>query len=881
MCNHTYTANYKRMPATMGKRCPYPELYERARSTATTETAPTLLTDDQGTCIFHSRDVAWKRGNDFEGRFLQLVQLLLADTTTKYHDFAEFAFVGSGAPGSVGPHSFRISDITFPKQAYFTAASFLDSLVIEGANFSSGADFRQAIFASDVNVAKTRFSSFEASRAEFQGLVFFANVELVNIASFAYAKFSGTADTRVVKFQDSRFDAITDFADTTFILGDQSSVEFLRTRFEDSVDFNRARFHCQLVFSDVAFAGNTEFIDTAFDVIGSSARHRGSAVEFNRIEVAATAILRFESTDPQEKLFKSDVQISFKETPAGLIRFQNANFSNIGPSSRERLTELARLGRVEIGSGCIKYRFQTPITRIDVSEGNAPLVVKLCETFTNYFTVSNGFNLGVEVVERTSTLVRFFYFTDENISEALFQERLVVTSQHMWSLLSVRSTDQLKALGASEASARPVNEENAAIAAVDCLAAIMAIFFGVGIRIALGKWKASDTRALKHASQFNEEPPEIAQGLHEILVDRYSDKTFLKLNEGQHAGLVLAYRDEPSMEIIDIAILTAIEVERKAVCEAFGLTDEHRERRDSRIYWRGKLQLKDGKAYEIVVAQAPDAANIDAALLTNDLLHHWKPGAALLVGIAATADPAKVKLGDVVLGSDVYYHERGKVTSEGTKPEPKLISADATLWANVMAAPEWNGKIPVARPDATQTRPRVHSGVIASGEKVIADAAARDDIAAGHRKIVAIEMEGYGFSRAVWQSFEHVRHLDIRAICDDGSKDKNDGWHAYAAAAAAGFAKHFLLDRPLEPRTRKPSLEAAIRAECARRSVTLTAFERPARHRIVVTVLMDGKYSLLESTYPYEARLEQKDLDDWLYHDLLDNSLARVAPRVG
>jgi nucleoside phosphorylase len=201
-----------------------------------------------------------------------------------------------------------------------------------------------------------------------------------------------------------------------------------------------------------------------------------------------------------------------------------------------------------------------------------------------------------------------------------------------------------------------------------------------------------------------------------------------------------------------------------------------------------------------VVAQAPDAANIDTAILTNDLLHHWKPGAALLVGIAASTDPDKVKLGDVVLGSEVYYYERGKVTPEGTRTEPKIISADATLWSNVTAVPDWDGKVQVARPDGTEAGPGVHAGVIASGEKVIADAAARDEIAAGHRKIIAIEMEGYGFSRAVWQSFEHVRHLDIRAICDDGSKNKNDGWHPYAAAAAAGFAKHFLLDRPLAPR---------------------------------------------------------------------------------
>jgi len=88
-------------------------------------------------------------------------------------------------------------------------------------------------------------------------------------------------------------------------------------------------------------------------------------------------------------------------------------------------------------------------------------------------------------------------------------------------------------------------------------------------------------------------------------------------------------------------------------------------------------------------------------------------------------------------------------------------------------------------------------GVIASGEKVIADAAVRDQIASGHRNILALEMEGYGFSRAIWQSSKQVRHLVIRGICDDGSPAKDDRWHEYAASAAAAFTRHFVLDRPL------------------------------------------------------------------------------------
>jgi hypothetical protein len=113
-------------------------------------------------------------------------------------------------------------------------------------------------------------------------------------------------------------------------------------------------------------------------------------------------------------MFNHDVQFSFNGDPSGTVRFENVNFSMITRASRDRLTLLAKSGRVEIGPGCIKYRLQTDVRTISVSQSNAPLILELCQTFTNYFTASNGLNLGLEVVERENTQVSFFYFTDED-----------------------------------------------------------------------------------------------------------------------------------------------------------------------------------------------------------------------------------------------------------------------------------------------------------------------------------------------------------------------------------------------------------------------------------------------------------------------------------
>ncbi len=259
--------------------------------------------------------------------------------------------------------------------------------------------------------------------------------------------------------------------------------------------------------------------------------------------------------------------------------------------------------------------------------------------------------------------------------------------------------------------------------------------------------------------------------------------------------------------LIDFAIITAIKVERLAILKAFGITDDDRIHKDSRTYWRKRLLLNNGSFYEVVVAQSLDMANVNSAIVTNDMLHHWKPAAVIMVGIAAAAkSEPKQSLGNLVVAKEVYYYEMGKITTIGKLPEPKQVPVDATLLDRVQALPELDFPILAERPDGTSARPEVEVGVIASGDKVISDASKRDAIAATNRKILAIEMEGYGVISAAWQSFHQVRCLVIRSLCDYADANKHDQWHAYAAAVVAGFTKHFLLDKPLSPRNSTKAL---------------------------------------------------------------------------
>jgi nucleoside phosphorylase len=259
--------------------------------------------------------------------------------------------------------------------------------------------------------------------------------------------------------------------------------------------------------------------------------------------------------------------------------------------------------------------------------------------------------------------------------------------------------------------------------------------------------------------------------------------------------------EQPQKNLLtDFAIITAVKTEREAVCRAFKLGDKELVRRGSRVYWSGRLEFETGGFYQIVVAQSLDMANINATIVTMETIQDWAPGGLLLVGFAGAAhdgtETDHERLGDLIIGSDVYYYERGKATDSGTIPEPYMHKASVELFRTATSLPKWTKRIGVERPDGQPHRPEVIAGVIASGEMVIAAEEVRHQIIKAHRKIRAIEMEGYGFSHAAWASV-NVPHLILKAICDRADRDKDKNWQPYAAAVAAGFAKFFLLNQPV------------------------------------------------------------------------------------
>lgn len=78
-----------------------------------------------------------------------------------------------------------------------------------------------------------------------------------------------------------------------------------------------------------------------------------------------------------------------------------------------------------------------------------------------------------------------------------------------------------------------------------------------------------------------------------------------------------------------------------------------------------------------------------------------------------------------------------------------------------------------------------HYGTIASGNRVMRDAAKRDEISAALGGVLCFEMEAAGL-------MNNFPCIVIRGICDYADSHKNKTWQPYAAATAAACAKELL-----------------------------------------------------------------------------------------
>lgn len=239
-----------------------------------------------------------------------------------------------------------------------------------------------------------------------------------------------------------------------------------------------------------------------------------------------------------------------------------------------------------------------------------------------------------------------------------------------------------------------------------------------------------------------------------------------------------------------IVILTALEIERQAV-EKYLTNKSVETHPDTKTDYTKGFYTNRSKTLDVIIGKT-DQTNVNAALETERAIQHFNPAYIFFAGVAGGLKD--VKVGDIVIGSDVLGFERGKAEAENFKPRPQFGASSYDLEriaASYSKSDQWRAIASELNDHQFAPEINVFTGTIASGEKV--DASYSSDL---HRHIkqnashaLAIEMEGLGFL-TVCRSRPTVKSLLLRGISDlvnDKGEMDGQGSQPYASQNVSAF----------------------------------------------------------------------------------------------
>jgi len=188
------------------------------------------------------------------------------------------------------------------------------------------------------------------------------------------------------------------------------------------------------------------------------------------------------------------------------------------------------------------------------------------------------------------------------------------------------------------------------------------------------------------------------------------------------------------------------------------------------LFSRGIL---NGKA--IVLAQT-GIGKVNAAITTTLMIEHFKPNEIVFSGIAGGIDPA-LSPGDIVIGTQVTYHDYGAIEDSGmiytpTKnpydmaENPIVFNCDSILIQKAISVSKRLTFEKVKRENGSFS-PSISRGVVVTGDVFVASEIATQRLRKDLNAAVT-EMEGAAIAQTCYQ--QNVPLLIIRSLSDNANK---------------------------------------------------------------------------------------------------------------
>jgi len=225
---------------------------------------------------------------------------------------------------------------------------------------------------------------------------------------------------------------------------------------------------------------------------------------------------------------------------------------------------------------------------------------------------------------------------------------------------------------------------------------------------------------------------------------------------------------------IDFLIVSALSIEHKAILKQLHIANETHEDRLTHLRLFQGRETPRGIALPLL-----EIGRIGAAVTVTKALANWDPKIVLLVGMAGGFESKNVKLGDVIVATEILDFELQKLTYEGKEIRWRTYKISPNLLdvARITARQKWSNNYLSAK---------VHFAPILSGEKIIASNLAARDLQGLRSDAIGVEMEGAGVALAAQET--ETDFLMIRGVSDFANERKSDFFQKDACRSAADFS---------------------------------------------------------------------------------------------
>jgi nucleoside phosphorylase len=237
----------------------------------------------------------------------------------------------------------------------------------------------------------------------------------------------------------------------------------------------------------------------------------------------------------------------------------------------------------------------------------------------------------------------------------------------------------------------------------------------------------------------------------------------------------------------DVLLVCATEPELHAVLQTFGIEDPSE--RVTTVKDRSFLDLgAPGGARTLLALTGMGSTGMSGSTVTvSRAIDVLSPRRVVMVGIAFGVKRKKQTMGDVLIAERLVLYEPRR---EGTGPDGSLVQVPRG------AQPEASGRLLQRLRLAALGLPEpftTHRGLVATGEKLVDNVDARNELVKTYPDLIGGEMEGAGVYSAAADA--NVDWAIVKGICDwaDGRKGYRKGVRQDRAARNAAILVHRML----------------------------------------------------------------------------------------